>query len=378
MPNFFKSLVAWLEPPLERLEMEYRLYYLHPDIRQATIVGIIFIVGDLGLVAADFALFNQSETFFLLMVTRLLLAAVTAGLIVFLNRIFQPEVYDRFVFFCTMFIVVMAILIDTTRPINFLGRFIVYLVLVFAIYLVLPNAVIFRLGGALFLTGAAIVSMFALTDPTAEVLAVIMVVCLFVANWVGVYTSASYYKLRRREYQALQEARTLNRQLILLGETDSLTGIKNRQQFFELGAYELERCQRYQKALGLAVLDLDFFKQVNAVHGYQVGDQVLVALVMTILRQVPGTEQFGRLGDEEFGLLLPETASSAALAIAEQIRQRIHDSNELTTILKRPLTVSIGVCAAQPSDKTFGDLLRRADKALGRAKSEGRNCVVSK
>ena len=297
--------------------------------------------------------------------------------VVFLNRIFQPEVYDRFVFFCAMFIAVMAVLIDTTRPINFLGRFMIYLVLVFAIYLVLPNSLLFRLGAAWFLTGAAIVSMFALTDPIAEILAVIMAVCLFVANWVGVYASANYYKLRRREYQALQEARTSNRQLILLGETDSLTGVKNRQQFFEMGVYELERCQRYQKPLSLAVFDLDFFKQVNAEHGYQVGDQVLVALVMTIRRLVQDAEQLGRLGDEEFGWLLSETTLNEALQIAEQIRQRIHAANELTTILKRPLTVSIGVVAAQSSDKTFDHLLQRADNALYRAKSNGRNCVVS-
>jgi len=375
MSTWLKSIVAWLEPPLDRLEQEYRLYYLHPDIRQTTIVGIIFIVGDLGLVISDYALFHQSSPFFVLLLTRLALAVVTAGLMVVLNRIIQPEMYDRFVFFCAMFVAVMAIAIDTTRPTNFEGRFMIYLVLVFSIYLVLPNTVLFRLGAASFITLACIVSMFTLTDRTAEILAVVMIICLLVTNWVGLVTSARYYTLRRKQYQALQEARAKNQELVVLAETDSLTGIANRRKFFELGAYEFERCRRHQKPLSVAVLDLDHFRRVNDEHGHVVGDQVLVTLVVTVLREMSATDRIGRVGDEEFGLLLPDTAEGAALRFADRIRQRIYDSSDLARILDYPLTVSIGVCDLQNSDRNFDDLLRRAGKAMNRAKSEGRNRV---
>jgi diguanylate cyclase (GGDEF)-like protein len=122
---------------------------------------------------------------------------------------------------------------------------------------------------------------------------------------------------------------------------------------------------------------LDFFKRVNEAHGHVVGDQILVTLVMTIMHELSGTGRLGRLGDEEFGLLLPETAQGAALRIAERVRQRICDSSDLTKISEHPLTVSVGVCDLQTSDRDFDDLLRRTDKALERAKSEGRNRVVA-
>lgn len=377
MSDFIKSFILWLEPPLDRLEQEYRLYYLHPDIHQTTIVGIIFVVGDLGLALSDYALFSQTEAFFVLLLIRLALAVVTAGLIVMVNRIIEPKAYDRFVFFCALFVAVMAILIDTTRPINFLGRFMIYLVLVFSVYLVLPNTLFFRLGAALFITAACIVSMFALTDRTAEILAVIMIVCLLVTNWVGLVTSARYYTFRRKQYQALHEEHARNQELVVLAETDSLTGIPNRRKFFALGAYEFERSRRHQTPVCLAVLDLDFFKRVNQAYGHVIGDQVLVALVVTIKRELSGMDRLGRLGDDEFGILFPETAQGAALRSAERIRQRVYESNDLGRILDHSLTVSLGVCDLQTTDRNFEDWLRRAEKALNRAKGEEGNRTVA-
>ena len=127
------------------------------------------------------------------------------------------------------------------------------------------------------------------------------------------------------------------------------------------------------------MIDLDYFKRVNDNFGHDMGDEVLKALSRSCLDELREVDYFGRLGGEEFAVILTQTNLSNAKVVAERLRARI-ESLTLAARKKEPLkvTISLGVATSTPSDKTFKDILKRADRALYQAKAEGRNRVVAK
>ncbi len=168
----------------------------------------------------------------------------------------------------------------------------------------------------------------------------------------------------------------LYRRMEELAMSDELTGLLNRRTLMERLKGEWVRCQRYKRPLALVLLDIDFFKLVNDRLGHGVGDEVLVSIARVIERSVRGVDSVGRLGGDEFLLILPETSPAGAMEVASRLGQR---GREIAIPLSAsPLTVtfSLGVAGwpeAQVTDAT--ELLRAADRALYRAKDAGRNRI---
>lgn len=162
--------------------------------------------------------------------------------------------------------------------------------------------------------------------------------------------------------------------LIKLATTDELTGLWNRRHFLDVGDKELARKKRYSSYdLSLLMLDIDFFKRINDNFGHDVGDKALKAfaeLTQSCLREV---DIQGRLGGEEFAILLPNTDQAQALLLANRICKTIKNQAHKAMPDIPPMTVSIGISSAQQGDDTLGDLLKRADNALYKAKKTGRD-----
>ncbi len=179
---------------------------------------------------------------------------------------------------------------------------------------------------------------------------------------------------RAAQIQALSEAQEeLRRQ----ARTDSLTGILNRRHFMRTARIELERCIRYDHPLGLILLDADHFKAINDTHGHSAGDAVLIALAQTCNRMLRGSDAFGRIGGEEFALLLPESDLDATRVVAERTRRAVAELRIPAADDEIALTVSIGLTVRTRADMDIRAMLRRADRALYRAKTGGRDrCVV--
>jgi diguanylate cyclase (GGDEF)-like protein len=161
-----------------------------------------------------------------------------------------------------------------------------------------------------------------------------------------------------------------------LAAIDWLTGLYNRRQFESLALAELARSQRYMRPLTLMMLDIDHFKKINDTYGHATGDRVLQALATVCLATKRDADIAGRLGGEEFALLLPETTGSAAAQFAERLRQQIRDCAPVVDGEKLPLTVSIGIASALLTSSGIQPLLNNADQALYDAKRSGRNRVV--
>lgn len=125
------------------------------------------------------------------------------------------------------------------------------------------------------------------------------------------------------------------------------------------------------------MIDIDNFKQVNDRYGHDVGDTVLKTLIQTCQPNLRTTDHLGRLGGEEFIVLLTETKLSDAEKCAEKLRDIIEATAVPVKENEINITISLGVAAIGAQDESFNDTLKRADKALYRAKSEGRNRVIT-
>ena len=158
-----------------------------------------------------------------------------------------------------------------------------------------------------------------------------------------------------------------------LATIDDLTQIYNRRKFFELSKFEIDRHLRYKNPLSLIMIDIDFFKDINDRFGHQAGDKTLQAFSKIILSLIRNTNIFGRIGGEEFAILLPDTSKQDAKKIAERIRKSIF--NEKSRFIEH-ITISLGVTEFYPDD-TSNSIFHRADIALYAAKSDGRNKVVT-
>ncbi|MDQ5911557.1 MAG: putative Diguanylate cyclase [Pseudomonadota bacterium] len=176
----------------------------------------------------------------------------------------------------------------------------------------------------------------------------------------------------RDETQRQAQERELRR----LATTDHLTGMANRRHFLKQVDLELQRFKRYAAPATLLMVDLDHFKRINDTCGHAAGDQTLqhfASIAQTLLRY---TDLIGRLGGEEFAILLPATGLEGARLLAERLRGAVANTSipwESRTI---ELTVSIGVTRFSSTDEEPGSILNRADRALYQAKEQGRNQTV--
>jgi len=167
------------------------------------------------------------------------------------------------------------------------------------------------------------------------------------------------------------------------GLTDTLTAINNRRFFDQRLKEEVELARRNIDTLSCLLLDVDYFKQVNDSYGHQVGDQVLIAVAALIRAQMRSTDVLARFGGEEFSTLLAHTPEAEALDVAERIRTSI-ERHRFQDPNGRPFTITISIGVAtlnggseQAMQFSAQGLVGQADRALYKAKAEGRNRVLS-
>jgi len=177
-------------------------------------------------------------------------------------------------------------------------------------------------------------------------------------------------------YRDVTERKFMEEELKRLAATDPLTGADNRRSFLEKATYELLRSQRYKHPFALLMLDVDHFKSVNDMHGHKWGDQVLKTIVAESTKTLRDTDLFGRIGGEEFTIILPESDPQAALEVGERLRQTLSEIKISTDRGAIQITVSIGLAMMEARDDTLDTIMGRADAALYKAKQAGRNKLV--
>lgn len=158
-----------------------------------------------------------------------------------------------------------------------------------------------------------------------------------------------------------------------LAGTDPLTAVQNRRQLQAEFARERARQRRHGRPIGVLEIDIDHFKQVNDAHGHGVGDEVLRSLTQRWRGLVREIDILARIGGEEFAVLLPESDAEGAFESAERLRAYTAAEPVSTSVGALDITVSVGVALAAPDDGDLEAVLQRVDRALYRAKANGRN-----
>jgi diguanylate cyclase (GGDEF)-like protein len=362
---------------LGELEGDYRAYYLKNDAAQSTLVLVVVIVSMLASLRVDAILFTDRRDLFLLMVfCRGGFALITLAAVLAIRKTKKIKVFDRIIMGWIVTAILALNFFNFTVPVTYLiTPFNV--IFPFAIYVLSPlklshNGIL----AFIFSVTALVILNFFKTgmDPTALNVAA---GAQLMVHILGLGSAWQIHKYRRTSYRAYVQEKDAKEIAAYLSNIDPLTGSLTRRQFFSMAGSEFLRYTRYKRPLSVLVLDADHFKSINDTHGHHAGDVVLKSMSLVVLEQKRAQDTFGRLGGEEFGLLLPETNLEQAKVVAERIQKAWEQtpSNMDGNLIYS--TVSIGVAEAAPGDKAFDDLLRRADRMLYKAKERGKNQVAA-
>lgn len=208
---------------------------------------------------------------------------------------------------------------------------------------------------------------------------------------LGAATTLRLNFLQRRQFVLLSQTENINRELEReisrrhklelelkeMAATDPLTGLYNRREYEILFRHEIERARRFDSPLSICIADLDHFKDVNDTYGHEAGDEVLRRAADLIRKNVRAMDIIGRLGGEEFIILLPETAGADAVVVGNRILEALASTDIDVGAAAVRITVTIGIAQLLPDDHDLNALIQRADAALYRGKEAGRNRVVA-
>ncbi|WP_269585486.1 diguanylate cyclase [Roseibium sp. Sym1] len=187
------------------------------------------------------------------------------------------------------------------------------------------------------------------------------------ADWVG------HEIARQRDHQALMDAKI---NLERVASIDDLTQILNRRAFLERANTEIQRFRRTKQPFTAVMMDIDKFKQINDLHGHAAGDEILKLFANVVGGALRAVDVFGRVGGEEFCMILHNTSMEDAMLVCERLRVRIMEECQLDRV-EQTVTCSLGLAAAAREDVEFSTLMQKADTALYEAKSTGRNKCVA-
>lgn len=184
-------------------------------------------------------------------------------------------------------------------------------------------------------------------------------------------------KIHLKIKQLQDNLRRSNELLLELSNTDYLTGLFNRRYLMKELEKEFQRSARKGSNLSLIILDVDYFKRVNDTYGHLQGDIVLQKVAQQLQKELRGYDIAARYGGEEFIAVLPDASVADAAFVAERIRAAIQELTFDGELHELTITVSLGVAGIKLSERgSVDDLIKLADDALYRAKSDGRNRVM--
>jgi diguanylate cyclase (GGDEF)-like protein len=375
--RLFKRIAGDFLISLGDAEGDFRVSQLKTDIRQSILHMSLVSISVLALLRVDAILFaNRPDLFMKMVAYRIGYVLITLLFGVVLYRTEKVRHYDRLIFGWLFLTIVFLLLFNFTRPLNYLTTSFDVIV-PFAIYMLSPLRIHQTVALALsFSAGTLYVAHFFKSgvDPITLQVATSAQFVVQILGWLSALQIQTY---RRKSFQAFIDEKDAKEMVAYLANIDPLTTSLTRRHFFNIAEAEFLRFKRYKRAMAVMVIDVDNFKRVNDTYGHHAGDLALRSLSLVAMDHKRAPDTFGRLGGEEFGLLLPETNLQQATIVAERIRSMWEQSP--VNLDGEPIhsTVSIGVAGASPADTAFEDLLRRADQMMYKAKNSGRNRVVT-
>ena len=286
--------------------------------------------------------------------------------------------FDNFSLDWMLFVAIMGFIVRLLHHADPYGVYItntIEISIVFFFYLIIPTKLHYRAISTFLISALAIIHLFFFDPFTILPHKITIVSIFFLVNTVAFISSSRSYSYRRSQYEARTQREKLTKELERQANTDSLTGVCNRRAFLQRVEDEFQQFTRYKKEFSLAVFDLDKFKDINDQFGHYAGDAVLMKLCEIISSSKREADVFGRIGGDEFALLLPFTSLPRALNVVERLQELIRNESIQIEDSYIHLTVSGGVATISPGATNPEDLFRKVDNFLYKAKAKGGNRV---
>jgi diguanylate cyclase (GGDEF)-like protein len=373
----FRGFFSQILIDLGELEGDYRVFHLKNDIAQIILSFSIASISMLVTLGTDALLFiGRPDLFMKMACYRAGFILVSLVIMFAISKTTKVRIFDRLVLGWISFAVLSILLFNFTRPANYLTTAF-DIIVPFAIYALSPLKLSQNIMlafaysvGTLYVDHVFKIGVDPLTLSAATA-------AQFVVHALGLGSTLQIQSYRRKSFKAYMDEKDAKEMVAYMVNIDTLTKSLTRRHFFNMAQSEFQRFTRYRRPLSALVLDIDLFKNVNDTYGHHAGDIVLRSFSLVAIEQKRVQDTFGRLGGEEFGLLLPETNLEQARVVAERIQKTWEKSPVNMDGVPIRSTVSIGVAEADKEDKSFEDLMRRADLMMYKAKERGKNQVAA-
>lgn len=341
---------------------------------------VVYIISDYFMLRTD-----SDFLYSLVIRTLILVGGVITIAVISITR--SPVLFDRSIFIFQALAGGLLLFLFTILKTDIVAASLAVVLVAISMYLLMPNRLI--VANLLALSLSIGFFLLAVTRyDLGQLLLLQLAMIMLGANLIGAIFCGRFHLIKRKEFLELMRERSsrealqkeiakrlkLEKKLLHQTRTDELTGATNRRYFMELGEEEINRSQRYGRPMSLLMLDLDHFKEINDQYGHSSGDEALQRFSQLCRSTLRKPDIFGRLGGEEFAIIIPEETLQGAVQTAERLRARVEETFASTAYR---LTVSIGVTEREERDRNIGDLLRRADNMMYKAKHRGRNRVIA-
>lgn len=375
--EMFKRLASQILIDLQELEGDYRASNLPLDKAQSILYMIIVSISVIGMLGVDFLFYaDQLELFWRMVGYRSGFILFTAIVILAMNRTDRVRVFDRLAFGWIVVVLVALLFLYLSWPADYLAT-VFDIIAIFAVYVLSPLKFQQNLTLAVFYSICTMLINYFVKVDVEPVALQVATAAQIIVHTLGIGAAVQLQSYRRRSYKALIDERDAKEMVAYLANIDPLTKSLTRRHFFNIAESEFKRYLRYRRPFSVLVVDADRFKKINDTYGHHGGDIVLRGLSLVAMEQKRVQDTFGRLGGEEFGLILPETTLEQAGIVAERIRKVWEETTSTLDGRPIPSTVSIGAAEVGPDDESFDHVLRRADLMMYKAKEQGRNRVVA-
>ncbi len=378
----FKPVFNFLdraEPHLGDLEEDYRQHFFQSDLNQLRLLLTIYVITNVFYALIDFRLHKNSILLPILFLLRASIFLLSTLSYFTFKHIKSVHKLDNLVLAWSIFVYFISLFVAYARSSIGFYDISIGVMLVLITYLVVPNRLIYRLIPAMIFSLCEMLIAIRMRGLHNSIEILNNASALILANFIGFILSIRLYTFRRNQFKAQHQEKINRAKIEYLASTDGLTEIFNRRHFLELSNQEFRQFVRHQRGFAVLYLDIDFFKRINDQYGHSVGDMTLQQFASMVRSQIRDVDLWGRMGGEEFALLLPETSLEEARAVAERIRLHCEQMRIQTTIQNTVqrvcVTVSIGLTEVLTVDTRVDEILHRADQALYLAKQSGRNRV---
>jgi diguanylate cyclase (GGDEF)-like protein len=353
-------------------------HYLKDDLTQTKNVILICMFFVSLLTYGDYLNFSFSSAFYKALLARTAFLFFSMAILLVLKHVKTTRHHDYVIILWCIMLIFLALFVNITRPVTNINFSYIDPLIVLALFLVFPCSIYIKglLGSFLTIADLGVITLY--KEPICYISLQTIGLSYLLAEILGLFMALRLQQFRQKQYSVFSQERNTRQELEKVAYVDYLTGALNRRKFFQLASLEFDKSKVYKAPFSIIMLDLDFFKNINDEFGHTAGDKYLQEFTELIVANKRSSDIFGRLGGEEFALILPGTNIQCALEMAERLRklcaeQEIYFNNKLLHT-----TVSIGLSRTLNNDRTFQDVLTRADEALYQAKKKGRNRIQLK